>query len=522
MDATAQDADPQRPDPVRESLSSTADASAGAWWRRRVDRWRLRAAGSAVSCWLFLRLLGVVYLIAFASLSVQIIGLAGAHGILPAAPFLEAVHQQLGAAGYWLAPTVCWVNASDAALRGVCAAGIGLSVLLILDIAPALTLGLLYAAYLSVATICRDFLWFQWDSLLLEAGFLAIFLAPRRFVPRSAGDPPHSPLMLWLLRWLLFRVMFSSGVVKLASGDPTWRSLTALAFHYYTQPLPTWTSWYAHHWPLWFHRASCVLVFALELLAPWLIFGARRTRRLAFALLCLLQTLIAATGNYGFFNLLTIVLCVLLLDDDVWPRRWRVIGGSLGAGARWPSWLTVPVGAIIGVLSIVPMLGVMREPVRVAPLVAAYRALAPFRLVNSYGLFAVMTTARPEIILEGSRDQREWRAYEFFDKPGDVHRAPRFVAPFQPRLDWQMWFAALGGLEDTRWFLPLCERLLEGSPDVLALLKENPFPDAPPRYLRATVYDYAFTDTATRRADGAWWRRTRRDLYCPVLALPSS
>ena len=481
----------------------------------------------AVARWWFLRLLGVVYLIAFVSLWTQIDGLIGRQGILPAQHLLEAARRQLGPERYWLLPTVCWFNASDGVLQGLCAAGSAVSVLLLFDAAPALALGLLWALYLSLATVCQDFLSFQWDNLLLEIGLLAVFLAPLRLRPRPlVDDAPPSPAILWLLRWLLFRLMFSSGIVKLASGDPAWRTLAALTYHYETQPLPTWIGWWAHQLPAAAQRVSCVAMFVIELAVPWLIFGPRRTRDAAACALIVLQALIALTGNYCFFNVLTVMLCLLLLDDAVWPA-WAAPRAVSRMGiaqdrrsGRWPGWVIGPVAGAILVLTAVEMSGlVIRRIPWPAPVIQLVRWASPFRSVNGYGLFAVMTTKRSEIIVEGSDDGEHWKAYEFRDKPGGLSRRPRFVAPHQPRLDWQMWFAALGGYQDTRWFLPFCGRLLEGSPAVLALLASTPFPGAPPRYLRAVVYVYHFTDSATRRATGHWWRREERGVYCPVVSL---
>jgi len=331
--------------------------------------------------------------------------------------------------------------------------------------------------------------------------------------------------MAWWLRALMFKLMFHSGLIKLASGDPTWRGLTALTFHYETQPLPTWVGWYAHQLPVWFHQASCVVMFAIELVVPCLIVGPPRLRRFACWCLVGLQGLIVATGNYAFFNLLAVALCLWLIDDDAWPSwiaRWlgRDVHDPTPARPRaWPRWVLGPVSGLLGVLTAVTVVGLWGGG-RFMPraLTTFYGALAPFQLVNQYGLFAVMTTTRPEIIVEGSRDGHAWRAYEFRYKPGDLRRAPPFVAPHQPRLDWQMWFAVLAPYYENPWFLRFCERLMEGSPDVVRLLASNPFPDAPPRFIRAVVYRYEFTDVATRRAAGTWWTRAEfLGLYCPVL-----
>ncbi len=477
----------------------------------------------AVSSSLFLRLLGASYGFAFWSLGTQILGLIGQRGIVPAADLLDAAHRQFGSSALWRFPTLCWLSASDPFLKTLCLVGTGLAALLACDVAPALLLAALWALYLSLATVCREFLWFQWDSLLLEAGLLGMLLAPLRLRPSRQPEPPEA-LVRWLVWWLLFRLMCSSGVVKLASGDPAWRTLTALTYHYETQPLPTWIGWWAHQLPSWFQRLSCAAMFAIELAAPFAIFCPTPLRRAGCWALILLQWLIALTGNYAFFNLLTVALCLLLLDDAAWPSAMRATASEASAmppprPRHWPQAVVLPVSVVLLLLSSVPLrLLAGRRPNQRDLIAAFYQRLAPYRLVNTYGLFAVMTTTRNEIVLEGSRDGLEWKAYEFRDKPGDPRRPPAFVAPHQPRLDWQMWFAALGTYQDNPWFLRLCARLLEGSPDVLALLASNPFPEAPPRYLRAALYTYHFTDPATRRASGAWWRREARGLYCPMLS----
>ena len=476
----------------------------------------------AVSSRLFLRLLGASYGFAFWSLGTQILGLIGHRGILPATHLLDAAHRQLGHSALWRFPTLCWLSAADPFLKTLCFVGAGLAALVVCDVAPALLLAALWVLYLSLTTVCQEFLWFQWDSLLLEAGFLGMLLAPLRLRPSRQPEPPAT-LVRWLLWWLLFRLTFSSGVVKLASGDAAWRTLTALTYHYETQPLPTWIGWWAHQLPSWFQRLSCVAMFTIELVMPFTIFCPTPLRRAGCAALILLQLLIALTGNYTFFNLLTVALCLLLLEDAAWPQAMRATASEASSRPRprprhWPWVVVLPIGTMLLLLSSVPLrlLAGMR-PSRRDPTIALYQGLAPYRLVNTYGLFAVMTTTRNEILLEGSRDGREWKAYEFRYKPGEVHRAPVFVAPHQPRLDWQMWFAALGTYRDNPWFLSLCTRLLEGSPEVLALLASNPFPEGPPRYLRAALYTYHFTDPAMRRTAGAWWRREARGFYCPML-----
>jgi hypothetical protein len=507
---------------------------------------------------LFLKSLGIIYLIAFLSLWVQLMGLIGSDGILPATLTMFGYRQEanmahLGWHRFHVLPTLCWVSASDGFLKFQCAAGTGLALVLILGIAPAPCLFLLWLIYLSLSVVSREFLSFQWDNLLLEVGFLAIFFAPMQL--RRGVSLPPSKLVLWLLRWLLFRLMLCSGLVKLLSGDPTWRNLTALNYHYETQPLPTWIGWYAHQLPPRLQQASTLLMFVIELAMPFLIFAPRRVRQIPCAAFILIQVLILLTGNYCFFNLLSILLCLVLLDDDALasflpgkvlclvqpaPLVTSVPQASTEAPATeaelapanpvsrtarlahrgWPIQVTFPltcIAVLIPAMQFAAMLHV-RAPWP-GPTITAYRWIAPFRSFNNYGLFAVMTTNRHEIIIQGSNDGVHWTDYEFKYKPGDPKRRPGFVEPHQPRLDWQMWFAALGDYQHNLWFVEFCVRLLNGSPQALGLLQRNPFPKTPPRYLRAVVYEYHFTDFATRRRTGAWWRRQPIGEYVPVLSL---
>ena len=477
-----------------------------------------------LSSWLFLRLLGLIYFSAFVSLATQVKGLVGSHGILPARAFL-LTKQCWGPARFAQIPTLCWWTTGDGFLQVLCWGGAVLSLFLLSGVAPAPVLVLLWAFYLSLFNVCRIFLGYQWDILLLETVFLAVFIAPFELLPGFPPATAPSPVILWLLWWLLFRLMFSSGFVKLRSGDRAWRNRTALKYHYQTQPLPTWTAWYMHQLPAGFHTVSVLVLFSVELVMPAFVFAPPPLSYLAGAAFITLMLLIMGTGNYCFFNLLGIALSILLFDDAVWLRLFRrLLPGFESVPAApivrgWPAAITVPVAVVIGLLSleVVGRLGrfTSRWP---KPLEQLMGWLEPFRLVNGYGLFAVMTTERPEIIIEGSHDGVTWRAYEFKWKPGEVTRRPRFVAPHQPRLDWQMWFAALSFYHGSPWFGQFLLRLLENSPDVLALLSKNPFADNPPRFIRAVLYDYRFTDFAARRATGAWWRRERRGLYSPVLS----
>jgi lipase maturation factor 1 len=490
-------------------------------WRRVL--WGDVRPSYAFTRWLFLRLLGFIYFFAFSSMAVQVMGLIGSRGILPVEQFLPAVKNAYSDQAYLLLPTLAWLDSSDAFLRVLTVGGALLSALVVLDIGTGPVLLILWAFYLSIVAAGQDFMSFQWDYLLLETGFLAIFFARWSIRPPRLGDP--SLIMVWLYRLLLFRLMFGSGAAKWLSGDPTWHNLTALSYHYETQPLPTVAAWYAHQLPLWFHQLSTALTLFVEMVVPFLFFAPRRIRFVAGAVIIFLQVLIMITGNYTFFNLLTIALCIPLFDDTFFQRLFprRMVQTLLATATptnQVPVYWRIPVIAIAVVILVLSGTRLTEQFARgwsvPAPAIELANTLAPFGLVNSYGLFAVMTTERPEIIVEGSNDGQTWLPYEFPAKPGDVTKAPRWVAPYQPRLDWQMWFAALGGDANDPWFSNFMNRLQEGSPDVLALLARNPFPEAPPRYIRAILYDYRFTDTAARQATGAWWRRQPKRQFYPV------
>ena len=466
---------------------------------------QIEPARFEVTQWIFLRLLAIIYAIAFASLGVQITGLIGASGILPVQEYLNVATETFGTMRYMNVPTVFWFSGSDSFLRVVCWAGVVFSVVLFLGKLTRWMLILAFLLYLSLSSAGQVFLSFQWDALLLEAGFLAIFLG-------------RAHTVIWLFRWLVFRLYFLSGAVKLLSHDPAWWNLTALEFHFHTQPLPVRLAWYADKLPGGLEHGATFLVLAIEVAAPFLIFSPRRIRHAGASLMIALQVMIFLTGNYAFFNLLTLALCVFLFED----RDFHWIPVRLRARTGRPNRVAVVVLAVV-----ILTLGISRmietfEGEFPGPLDALYRVTAPFGFVNSYGLFAVMTTTRPEIIVEGSNDGQNWLPYEFRYKPGDPSRPPRWAAPHQPRLDWQMWFAALGDYRSNPWFVAFAARLLEGSPPVLALLEKNPFPDKPPRYIRATVYEYSFTHWRIRQVTGQWWKRERLGVYLSPISLRSA
>ncbi len=504
---------------------------------------------------LLLRLLAGVHLVAFVSLWVQIDGLIGSRGILPAEDFFAYLERILGAGAlerFVNAPSLLWFGAGDTALHVLCAVGVLLSLLAIAGMATAPVFGALWICYLSLVWGGQTFLAFQWDTLLLEATLCSVVLAPLgwpfrgptgdragaerrpltaaiRAAFRVAPNPASARPGVWLFRSLVVKLMFLSGAVKLLSLDPTWWRLTALDVHYFTQPLPVAASWYVHHLPDWFHRLSVLAMFGVELVVPWLVFS-RRLRQSGMWLLLALQFLIAATGNYGFFNLLTAVLCLSWLDGPLLPgtaKRSDIAAtrptGASGFTAAATTRLRWVVTTTILLLSLSvtareltrslprgpdtppPAVRVadVVERVLVDPAAPVLRAIAPFRSINGYGLFRAMTTSRPEIVVETSVDGVTWSELEFRFKPGDLDRSPRAAFPHMPRLDWQMWFAALDPAR-AEWLGPFVERLFEGEPAVRGLLGEAARQAEPPRYVRLRLYDYTFSEPG---AGAAWWRR---------------
>ena len=461
------------------------------------------------------RLIGFTFLLAFWSYGVQVLGLNGANGILPVDEFLTLVHRALGSSAYWRVPSLFWINDSDVALQTACWAGVAFGALATLGVMIRSSLGVCFLLYLSLQATVRDFMSFQWDLLLLEAGFIGILVVGGR------------PIAVWLARLTVFRFMFMGGMVKVLSGDPSWRDFTALDWHFYTQPLPNPLSWYMQNTPEWIRHVLTGGTLVVEIFLPVLIFLPRRLRHVAAFAFIALQLTIGATGNYNFFNLLTLVLCLFLFDDQafsrVLPRRLfdrlaaRRPADRDGQGA-------VAIGILCAVLIVCGAgLTWSRATQRAYPsLVAPAFAVAEnFRLVGGYGPFAVMTKQRDEIVIEGSADGTNWLPYELPYKPQALDERPMQVAPHQPRVDWQMWFAALSDYRSEPWFTSMAVRLLEGSHDVEALFSVNPFPDEPPVAIRAKLYRYRFTTPSERAETGNWWTRQYLGLYMPVIRLRS-
>ena len=462
--------------------------------------------------WLFLRVLAVIYFVAFWSLAGQIVGLAGSQGVYPIAEQLRNAAEQHGLLRFLLYPSVFWIASGDMAIQVVAYGGSALALMLFLGRWQRPLLILLYLLYLSLYHAGQYFTNFQWDYLLLEAGFLAIFL------------PGGSRLVVWLFRWLLFRVRFLSGISKVLSGDPTWSGLTALNYYFETQPLPHVGAWYAHHLPEWLLRFGTGATLVVEILVPFLMFFPRRWRFLAAWLTILWQVLIIATSNHNFFNLLTIALCLFLFDDRavarILPASWQKRGQASRLlplpPRRW-----VAVAAAIAAVAIVPaslMEGARLVPgSRAVPLLTTWTGwLEEYRIANPYHVFPVIEKERIEVQVSGSMDGKTWRPYEFRYWPVDLDRVPPFIVPHHPRVDWMMWFIPISPLF-MDWFERFLHRLLENSGPVKGLLASTPFGDQAPRSLRMDVYRYRFTTAEERARTGDWWKR---DYLGPFYPLP--
>ena len=473
---------------------------------------------------LFLRLLGLVYVVAFLIIVNQWQPLLGSHGLLPAREALDALGETKGRGllAFLRLPTLFLFDASDAAFRVGGYAGLLLSLCLLCGLANVPLLFALWLLYLSYVHAGRTFYGYGWEILLLETGFLAIFLAPTLRAGPFARRTPPSPIVIALLRWLIFRVMFGAGLIKLR-GDPCWRDLTCMVFHYETQPIPNALSWYLHHLPVWFHRLEVVFNHAVELIAPFFVFGPRRARHLAGASIVAFQVLLILSGNLSFLNWLTIAVAVSCFDDAllarVLPPRARVWVETRTAGLAETKARALAVYAlavVVGLLSINPVVNML------SPRQVMNTSFDPFELVNTYGAFGSVGRERFEIVLEGTADTEpmdgaRWTEYQFKCKPSDPMRRPCWVSPYHYRLDWQMWFAAMPGAPTPHWLVKLVAKLLGGDAAARALLAPGAFDDRPPRWIRGRLYRYEFTDPGER----GWWRRTFVAEYLPPLSAAS-
>jgi len=496
---------------------------------------------------LFLRLMGLVYFCAFFSLLFQIEGLLGDKGILPAALYLEGVKTNSGPLAWLLCPTFLWFGCNTQILFWLVGSGNIIAVALLLGLYPFLCTTLLYLLFLSIISVGQEFLSYQWDMLLLQAGFAAMIVALSQSAPASRL---LRILVAFIIFWLDFRLMFSSGICKLASGDPTWANCTALLYHFSTEPLPTPLAILANAMPPVLSKIVCWCTLAIEIMVPFLIFGPRFIRLYAAMILAGLQIAIALTGNYCFFNLLSVVLLVPLFDDTALKRflklsplfiaRLKIDRRIHKLGSLFKSTANVPVHKLSIVCAAFGLLlssivifdyaadfgGKLLYPFLPEPLLFVRGLSSSFGICNSYGLFAVMTVERPEIIIEGSDDGISYKQYQFPFKVSRPEQAPPVVAPHQPRLDWQMWFEGLNatygeafdplkGLNPAvnPWFVRFMAKLSVNEPSVLKLLAYNPFAEHPAKYLRARVVNYTLVKPLDLLKTGRWWKTEDIGIY---------
>jgi hypothetical protein len=506
--------------------------------------------------WLFLRAIGLIYFSAFFSLLSQIRGLIGPDGILPASEYLDTVAKSAAAARFWYAPTLFWFSSSSHMLMAVCWLGLAASVFVIFNIFPRTSLFACFVAFLSFVAAAGEFAGYQSDGMLLEAGFIVLFLAPMGFRPGLGVTQPPIRAGIFLLLWEWFRIYFESGVAKIGSGDVQWRNFTAMDEYYQNGPLPTWVGWYIQHFPHWFHATTAFLTLALELVLVFMLFLPRRWRVVCFFIVTPWQLGVILTANYTFLNYLVLALGIFLLDDRFlqrliparWKEKWETApalqsgteetrsseepgeaGGETAVIAAQPDWtqsfrhqlanlqLTLTCVMFVWLFYASSTLLVwmlwQSAPLPSGPVVA----LEPFRIADRYGLFARMTRGRYEIEFQGSNDGKNWITYDFRNKPQDPHEAPRIYAPYQPRFDWNLWFASLSDWRSDPIVVRTEERLLAGSSDVAALFKSNPFPQEPPRVVRAVIWQYWFSTRKEKREQGIWWTRQLLGLYAPTL-----
>ena len=451
-----------------------------------------------ISSWLFIKALAVIYFAAFLSIAVQITGLAGANGILPLEEFLTLAFQHRGYQAFLYLPTVFWIDSGDFALQLVAYLGCLFSVLLFVGYMRTTMLVLLFVCYLSLFHAGQMFMSFQWDTLLMEAGFLAIFL--------TAG-PSH--LVIFLYHWLLFRLRFMSGISKIASGDPAWADLTTLNYYFETQPLPHAGAWYFHQLPDWMLQAGVVFTFFTELIVPFFIFLPRKFRISAALITLCMQLLIIATSNHNWINILTIALCLFLLDDRLLRKLLPdfLLPDQIKYSRQQKSVFILPIFAILILASSITVF------LRYIPDISIPGAIRQASVVvrswgigHDFHIFPTMQTERHELQIEGSYDGKEWQAYQFKYKPGPLDQRPVFNIPHQPRLDWMIWFVPPQFPEFMYWFDRFITKLQQGSPEVLDLLAHNPFQQGPPKYIRVQVFRYEFTDFEERRETGNWWK----------------
>jgi hypothetical protein len=490
-----------------------------AFWQRLADE----PATYELTRFLVLRLLALVYLFAFLSLALQLGPLLGSHGLLPVEKFLAFMHARIGASAYWRVPTLFWLGSSDRVLLGAAWLGVLLSAAALAGATSAVLQLALWVLYSSLVHVGQIFYGYGWELQLLETGMLAVFLCPLRL---SGPFPPSATpkIVIWLLRWLIFRIMLGAALIKLR-GDPCWRDLTCLDYHFETQPNPGPLAWGLHHAPHAVHVAGALFNHFVELLVPWFAFGLRRWRHAAGALLVAFQVTLILSGNLSFLNWLTIVPAIACFDDTalvrVLPARWRgplLSRFELRSPSRPQTLAARGLALVVGVLSVAPVLNLFSSEQQMNA------SFDPLAIVNTYGAFGSVDRARYEVILEGSRERgrdADWREYELPCMPGPVNRRPCVVGPYHYRLDWQMWFVGNGSargepIEQEPWLVHLVWQLLKGERGPDQLLARDPFEGAPPRWIRAGIWQYRFSGS---HEDGAWWTRKRVGEFLPPVSL---
>jgi hypothetical protein len=470
-----------------------------------------------------LRLLGLIYLVAFLVAANQILPLIGADGLLPVGPFLDRASAYFGGGGqaFLRLPSIFWWNHSDAALLAAAWLGVALSAVVLCGWANSILLAVLWLLYMSFVHVGQDWYGYGWEMQLLETGFLGIFLCPlldgRPFPSRA---PPVA--VIWLFRWLTFRIMLGAGLIKIR-GDSCWRNLTALYYHFETQPLPGPLSRWFHFLPHPLLRIGVIFNHIAELVAPWFVFWPRLARRIAGGVIVAFQITIILSGNLSFLNWLTIVPAIACFDDAVLAR---ILPGAIVRRAHLAAASAVPhrpqeivswvLAAIIGLLSIAPVMNM------ISPTQIMNTSYDPLDLVNTYGAFGSVGKKRLNVVFEGTDaplpdENAHWREYPYRGLPTDIHRMPPQVAPYQLRLDWQMWFASMSSPGDYPWTFHLVWKLLHNDRGALGLFAANPFPDHPPRYVRAILYRYSFAKPGN--PNGLWWTRKRLSLWLPPLSV---
>jgi hypothetical protein len=490
-----------------ESFQTPMVQRLSSWWKRI----NTEAAPYQFTRYMILRLLGLVYLVAFISLALQLEPLLGSDGLLPVPLFLERVAQHYGAG--WPAfselPSLFWWNASNTFMLTAAWTGAALSLGVLLGGTNAVLMAVLWFLYMSFVHVGQIFYSYGWEIQLLETGFLAIFLCPLRSVgPFPAAAPTR--LLMGLFRWLVVRIMLGAGLIKLR-GDACWTDLTCLVHHYETQPIPNPLSLYFHHLPVWCHKMGVLWNHLVELVVPVFCFGPRRLRHVAGVLLIAFQLSLIVSGNLSFLNWLTIVPALACLDDTFWtwilPKRLTEAGATIVMPSRTHRYVVFALAALVAYLSIAPVRNLMADRQ------AMNSSFDSLNLVNTYGAFGSVDKERIELIIEGQDSNGQWREYEFKCKPGSLDRRPCTITPYHFRLDWQIWFAWRYPPGQQLWLVNLVYKLLHGNPTTLTLFENNPFPDAAPRAIRILAYKYRFQEPGK----AGWWTREPLRLYLPPL-----